>query len=460
VTGIDKTKPVVSSVTPSGTDEEISGTVAIAFNEIMSTEGGTVLLKDVALEGGTWENDVYTVPYSGLDHHTPYVITISGFKDAADNEMDIDTTHGFTTKPAPDPGDENDPAPAPSPGDTPAPIPDIDDDSPNLSPNPSPSPSPDPEPAPNPNPDPNPTPGPDEKPSDPLPVPDPEAEIPDDPRSSTTMIAPGITIGGVRYVIERQADGTWLIFVPHGTDISKIAITFLLPPGATCVPASGSVQDFSGKTVIYRVTSADKTKTEEYMIRVTEEPLTIASDSMVSDTTGAEWSVNATRRTGGSYKVAVSGKVASTFTHIPDDIYVLMEGLLTDVAITLLGEDGAPLRKYPDNDPIPRALAAKNARLRITGTAASREELESLDISRIDYIYASEPGTIFEQKISPPLTYDKIKTKRISDNADDNGDINDDLDGETNGGGCNVRSSAIVGLVGILLLVSLCRKYS
>ncbi|MDR2180340.1 MAG: hypothetical protein LBP21_08520, partial [Synergistaceae bacterium] len=39
VTGIDKTKPVVSSVTPSGTDEEISGTVAIAFNEIMSTEG-------------------------------------------------------------------------------------------------------------------------------------------------------------------------------------------------------------------------------------------------------------------------------------------------------------------------------------------------------------------------------------------------------------------------------------
>jgi hypothetical protein len=432
----------------------------ITFNKTMDTEAGTVSLNEITLTDGTWEENTYTVSYSGLDYGTKYTITLSGFKDKADNEMDSDSSHSFTTKakpvPDPDPGDGNEgelePNPIPKPDDTPGPIPDFDDNPPGSDPGPSPDPNPDPAPDFDENPA---NPG-----QDPSPVPDSGEEAPEetsnDDRSSTTMTNAGITIHGVRYVIERQADGTWLIVVPHGTDISKLAMTFLLPKGAACTPANGSIQDFSGKTVVYKVTSADKTKTEEYKIRVIEKPLTVTSASIVSDTTGTQWSIAAIRRADGSYRVSIAADVTSTFTQIPDDIYVLIKGLLTNVAIALLDADGKPLQTYPDNDPIPRALLTENApstpkvsALVVTGTAANRKELESIAISRIDCIYASDPGSVFEQKISPALIYDKIATKLVDHGSRDEGK-------ETESGGCDTGFSEIAGLLAVLL--PFCRR--
>jgi hypothetical protein len=440
---IDKTKPGVSSVTPSGAGAEIEGSIAITFNEAMNREEGTVSLNESELTGGAWRENTYTVSYSGLDYGTVYTITLSGFKDTVGNEMDKDSSHSFTTKtkpvPDPDPGDGNDgefePNPIPNPGGTPGPIPDFEDNPPGPDRDPSPDPSPNPDPG-------------EEAPE----------EAPNDDRSSTTMTNAGITLRGVRYVIERQADGTWLIVVPHGTDISKLAITFLLPKGAACVPASGSIQDFSGKTMVYKVTSADKTKTEEYKIRVIEKPLTVTPVSIVSDTTGAQWSISAIRRADGSYRVSIAADAASTFAQIPDDIYVLIKGLLTNVAIALLDADGKPLQTYPDNDPIPRALLTENApstptvsALVVTGAAASRKELESIAISRIDWVCASDPGVIFEQEISPALTYDKIATKLVDHGSRDE-------DKETESGGCSAGFSEIAGLAAIALPAGLCHR--
>jgi hypothetical protein len=262
------------------------------------------------------------------------------------------------------------------------------------------------------------------------------------------MTNAGITVHGVRYVIQRQSDGTWLIVVPRGTDISKLAITFVLPRGATCVPANGSTQDFSGKTVIYKVTSANKAETEEYEIRVIEKTLDVTPAVIVSDTSGTGWSIVAARRAKGSYGVSVTTALASAFAP-PDDIYVLLEGLLTNVTVALLDANGNPLKTYPDNDPILRALPTKDAsfNLRITGTAASRKELESIVISGIYCIYESIPGSVFEQKISPALTYDKMKTTF----ADEEPRKDDE---SSRSGGCNAGPLEIAGLAGILLLPS------
>ena len=97
----DNTAPTVVSVSPDGTDAEISGSIAITFSEAMNTTPGTVSLDNSVgtLSGGTWSEDgkTYTVSYSGLALSTEYTITISGFKDVAGNAMTEDTGHSFTT---------------------------------------------------------------------------------------------------------------------------------------------------------------------------------------------------------------------------------------------------------------------------------------------------------------------------------------------------------------------------
>lgn len=90
-TETDTYKPTVVSVTPSGADITSSGDIAVTFSEAMNTTAGAVSLDGgtTTLTGGTWSagNTVYTAAYSGLTHGTAYTVTISGFKDAAGNEM-------------------------------------------------------------------------------------------------------------------------------------------------------------------------------------------------------------------------------------------------------------------------------------------------------------------------------------------------------------------------------------
>ena len=100
IVGADTTKPVVYFVTPYATGADLNDNVIITFSEAMNTTSGTVQLNSLtALSGGAWygSNTVYTIPYSGLENGTVYTVNISGFKDAAGNTMDSDSTNSFTT---------------------------------------------------------------------------------------------------------------------------------------------------------------------------------------------------------------------------------------------------------------------------------------------------------------------------------------------------------------------------
>ena len=102
----DTTKPLVSSVSPSGTEVGISGEIVITFSEaIDQTASGTVQLNTLppwSIADGTWSdnNTVFTISYSGLAYGTPYTVYISGFQDisSAGNVMEDDDSHSFTTK--------------------------------------------------------------------------------------------------------------------------------------------------------------------------------------------------------------------------------------------------------------------------------------------------------------------------------------------------------------------------
>ncbi len=102
----DTAVPTVQSVSPDGVNVALSGYIVITFSETMMPPVGIISLDNGvgALTGGSWDTDrkVYTVTYSGLTRSTEYIISISGFYDAAGNAMTADASHSFTTEPEPD----------------------------------------------------------------------------------------------------------------------------------------------------------------------------------------------------------------------------------------------------------------------------------------------------------------------------------------------------------------------
>ncbi len=100
---VDNTPPIVSSVSPTGSNTPVSGNVVITFNEAMNTSfGGVALTKGTEtkpLTGGSWSgnNKIYTIAYSSLARSSNYTVNISGFQDIFDFTMLPDNTHTFTT---------------------------------------------------------------------------------------------------------------------------------------------------------------------------------------------------------------------------------------------------------------------------------------------------------------------------------------------------------------------------
>jgi hypothetical protein len=58
-----------------------------------------------------------------------------------------------------------------------------------------------------------------------------------------------------------------VLFVPTGTDLTTLDPTFMLSPGATCVPPSGTARNFTTPQT-YTVKSQDNSTTTEYTVRV------------------------------------------------------------------------------------------------------------------------------------------------------------------------------------------------
>jgi hypothetical protein len=174
---------------------------------------------------------------------------------------------------------------------------------------------------------------------------------PDTSASSTTISNGGVTLAGVSYPIEKQSDGSWLVVVPYGTDITSLAITFALPTGAKSVPASGSDQDFSGGPITYTVTSANGTKTEQYVIRVNAAPATVTPGDIVDATGGGSaWTLNAIRNANGSYGVALIAPTSdlTSATRLPDGVSVVIGNAASwsGVSLALLDSEGNVIAEY------------------------------------------------------------------------------------------------------------------
>ena len=96
----DNNQPRVSSVSPSGSNNAVNGTLNITFSKSINPGPGKVELSPSGTLGaGSWNNDhtVYNIPYSSLANATTYTINISEFTDTDGNVMAMDSTHKFTT---------------------------------------------------------------------------------------------------------------------------------------------------------------------------------------------------------------------------------------------------------------------------------------------------------------------------------------------------------------------------
>ena len=82
------------------------------------------------------------------------------------------------------------------------------------------------------------------------------------PQSSILSFGPGALVSPVA---GNAATITWT--VPHGTDVTTLAPTFTLPPGATCNRVSGAPYNFTNP-VAYVVTSSDSLVTNTYTVTV------------------------------------------------------------------------------------------------------------------------------------------------------------------------------------------------
>ncbi|KJS66111.1 MAG: hypothetical protein JL50_13235 [Peptococcaceae bacterium BICA1-7] len=99
--------PAVAAITPANgaVDVSTSCQMVIIFSDPMNTSAGVGAVSlsgggdTIALSGGVWSNGdkTYTVDYTGLDNDTEYTVSISGFKDQANNVMRTVNNHKFTT---------------------------------------------------------------------------------------------------------------------------------------------------------------------------------------------------------------------------------------------------------------------------------------------------------------------------------------------------------------------------
>jgi hypothetical protein len=103
----DTIPPTIGSVTPSGTDIEVTSTISILFDEPMnhtSVENSITIIPDIQVSDYTWDDNTLTIIFSSdLEYGTEYNITIgTGAKDVADNALAAPYSWEFTTKQQPD----------------------------------------------------------------------------------------------------------------------------------------------------------------------------------------------------------------------------------------------------------------------------------------------------------------------------------------------------------------------
>ena len=95
--------------------------------------------------------------------------------------------------------------------------------------------------------------------------------VTEEPASDAADILAFILAEQTSLAVINKIDDTITIEVENGTDLTNLTPSFVLSPGATSVPASGTTGDYSSDVTI-TVTAADGTTTKDWTVTVTERP--------------------------------------------------------------------------------------------------------------------------------------------------------------------------------------------
>ena len=293
--------------------------------------------------------------------------------------------------------------------------------------------------------------------------PDPDPG-PDPALSSADILS--VTINGTKYNLAQQADGSWLVTVPYGTDLSKLKPAFILRhPNAKIEPSGDAEYDFDhGRTVTFKVTSADGLYTKTYKIIVVAREFQVANGTLTAALANG-WTLAATRSDDGAYTFTLTAPTHSSITssHLPSKIYVTIDPELSNLALAILDALGIVIAPYPNEQFLQAAAAASEPNppnppnppktFRITGRAANRAALEKLSIAQIDYMFEGDVGRSYRQVFSSPITYASIPegNKTVDpEPAPDPTPVH-------KGGGCNVELG-VLGVLGMLAAACAARK--
>ena len=205
-------------------------------------------------------------------------------------------------------------------------------------------------------------------------------------------------VSGTTYEAEKQTDGTYLIVLPYGTDLTNIPVIITPPKGGSVSPDLSLGADFSHGPVTFTVTAADGKTTKEYTLEIGAESDPGTSIGGIVGTDVSRWSANVTYNAGGSLRASL---------HLPLSSALASPSLgnlnkLHAVVTNLTGISFAHVDGSGNVVPLPRAAAAAEPYLRIDGTAADKAVLESATLSRISY-WLKNDATEYRQDFSPPI---------------------------------------------------------
>ena len=266
------------------------------------------------------------------------------------------------------------------------------------------------------------------------------------PTQPSTVTTPGtiaVMIGGMTREAEKQADGTYLIVLTHGTDLTNVAVSIAPPKGSTVSPDLSKGVDFSKGPVKFTITAEDKKTTKEYTLAIITENAP-GPDVQSGDIAGAEisrWLLFAKYNADGTIEAEIRIPPAASFDIANlDKLHALLSGL-TNLSFAYVDADGNVM-------PI-SAREADEPYLRITGTAANKSALESAVLSGFSY-WLKGSAAEYRQTFAPAL---KLGSAQItySNNPPGTGGGEEEEKGGS-GGGCGAGFGALAPVFGAAAL--------
>lgn len=254
--------------------------------------------------------------------------------------------------------------------------------------------------------------------------PDPDSGTDPNPDDSTETTPSGvsITLGGTVYQSQVQPDGTYLITLSAGTNLSAIKLGMTLPAGATISPSLDSPFDFTEENPrTFTITAEDGTTQREISIKIavdqanpTEKPIlaVAAGDCAVTYTLNEDGSV--------SVGIQIPFSSAGTVPGLENLAMTLRNNSLSGINFAYVNAEGAstPYSRRA------RSSGTHTPHLRITGRAASMDSIASESITSISYRIKGS-----EMEYVQTFSGDGLKFSGM--------DATDNTEANSSGGGCD-----------------------